>query len=63
MKDQIAEVENRIRQANNLILILKEEGKRTVVLENAVRRWKLEITSLEQLAKELEQTELELWEA
>ena len=63
MKEKIAELKLRIIQTQHLIRILKEEGKRTQILEASIPKIELEITSLEALAKAEEQNELQLWEA
>jgi hypothetical protein len=63
VKEKIAELKLRIIQTQHLIRILKEEGKRTQILEASIPKIELEITSLEALAKAEEQNELQLWEA
>lgn len=63
MQEQIAELKIRILQTQHLIRILREEGKRTQILEASIPKIELQITSLESLAQAEEQNELQLWEA
>jgi hypothetical protein len=63
MQEKIAELKIRVMQTQHLIRILKEEGKRTQILEASILKIESEITSLEALAQAEEQNELQLWEA